>query len=233
MARFLGNRISGSDARGSGSTAARRQGRTVLRRAELVRWLSEVPGFAGPIARLEQVVTPADAAADLLFEALGRGDLAGRSVVDLGTGTGRLAIGAALLGARPVLGIDVSSSALEIARAAASSLGVSVDFREAEVEGAELPEGTVLMNPPFGAQRRHADRPFWDAALRPGARSVYAFALSESRTFIEARAVERNARIESVRPVPWRYPATFAHHRQRAVELRVDLWILRMGERNA
>jgi putative methylase len=186
-----------------------------------------------PEARLEQVVTPVDAAVELLYEAVGRGDLVGRAVVDLGTGTGRLAIGAALLGARPVLGIDVSYPALELARAAARSLGVKVELIEAEVERHELPEGTVLMNPPFGAQHRHADRPFWEVALRPGVRSVYAFALSQSRTFIEGRAVERNARIESVRPVPWRFPATFAHHRQRSVELPVDLWVLRVGERSA
>lgn len=206
--------------------------RALVRRSVLVRSLSEVPGFDEPVDRLEQVVTPPESAAELLYEAFQRGDVAGHSVVDLGTGTGRLAIGAALLGAQPVLGVDVSPSALDIARAAARSLGAVVEFREGEVEGAGLPEGTVVMNPPFGAQRRHADRPFWDAALRPGRRAVYAFALSESRTFIEGRAVERNARIESVRPVPWRLPATFAHHRRRAVELPVDLWVLRVGERN-
>ncbi|MCI4357877.1 MAG: methyltransferase domain-containing protein [Thermoplasmata archaeon] len=177
------------------------------------------------------MVTPAERAADLLFEAQARGDLDGQPVVDLGCGTGRLAIGAALLGAGPVLGIDLSVSALEQAREATRALGLAVSYIEGDVAQVDVPQGTVVMNPPFGAQRRRADRPFWDKALRPGVRTVYAFALPESRTFIEGRAVERNARIETIRPVPWSLPATFAHHRRHAVDLSVDLWVLRMGER--
>ncbi|HEV2520475.1 MAG TPA: methyltransferase [Thermoplasmata archaeon] len=199
-------------------------------RAELVRALASVPGFERPDPHLEQVVTPADPAADLLAEALARGDLRGRSVFDLGTGTGRLAIGAALLGAGPVRGIDLSAPAIERARESARSLKLEIDFRVGDVAELDSEEGTVLMNPPFGAQRRHADRPFWRIALGPGARAVYAFALADSRSFIERRAVERSAQIESVRPVPWSLPATFAHHQRRAVDLPVDLWILRMSE---
>jgi putative methylase len=199
------------------------------RRSDLIRALSGIPDFPTPDPRFEQVVTPPEAAAELLLEAVARGDLVGRSVVDLGTGTGRLAIGASLLGATPVLGIDVAGSALEIARRSAMDLGAHVEFRASRVGVGEVPEGTVVMNPPFGAQHRGADRPFWRVALRPGARAVYAFALSDSRTFIEGRAVERLARIETIRRVPWSLPATFAHHRRRAVELSVDLWVVRTG----
>ncbi len=206
-------------------------GGPLRRRSELIRALAGIPDFPTPDPRLEQVVTPPEAAADLLLEAVARGDLVGRSVVDLGTGTGRLAIGASLLGASPVVGIDVAGTALEVARRSAALLGAEVEFRSGQVGAGEIPEGTVVMNPPFGAQRRGADRPFWRIALRPGARAVYAFALSDSRTFIEGRAVERLARIETIRRVPWSLPATFAHHRRRAVELSVDLWVVGTGAR--
>ena len=200
------------------------------KRIDLVRILDQVPGFASPDPALEQVVTPSRWAAELLFDALGRGDLAGTPVVDLGSGTGRLAIGAALLGASPVTGVEVSEAAVRVARAAARALGAEVDFHVGDVGEHPAPEGTVVMNPPFGAQRRGADRPFWEAAFsRPG-RAVYAFALSDSRTFIEGRAVARRARIEATRPVRWELPATFAHHRRTAVELSVDLWVLRTAE---
>jgi putative methylase len=85
------------------------------------------------------------------------------------------------------------------------------------------------MNPPFGAQRRHADRPFWTSAFATARSAIYAFALADSRTFIEARAVERASRIEATRPVPWDLPAVFPHHRKRRVALPVDLWVLRTG----
>jgi putative methylase len=202
------------------------------RRQALIRWLDRVPGFATPDPRLEQVVTPSDAAADLLLEALARGDLTEQSVVDLGSGTGRLAIGAALLGARPVVAFEISPEAVALARHAAAELGVLVTFENQAVP-ANPPEGTVVMNTPFGAQRRGADRPFWAAALRPGRRAVYAFASAESRTFIERLAVAHSARIERIDRVPWAFPATFGHHRRRSVALDVDRWILRTGADDA
>jgi putative methylase len=203
-----------------------------MKRIELIRLLDRVPGFPAPDPALEQVVTPSQAAAELLFEALRRGDISDAPVADLGSGTGRLAIGAALLGARPVRGIELSGEAVDIARTAAAALGAEVEFQVGNVDALPAPEGTIVMNPPFGAQRRGADRPFWEAAFARAGRAVYAFALSDSRTFIEGRAVARGARIEATRPVRWELPATFAHHRRAAVDLSVDLWVLRTAERS-
>jgi putative methylase len=204
-----------------------------MKRMELLRLLDRVPAFPSPDAALEQVVTPSDAAVDLLFEALERGDLFGATVTDLGSGTGRLAIGAALLGARTVRGIEIARGAVEVARRAAKALGVDVVFQVGDVGTLLAAEGTIVMNPPFGAQSRGADRVFWESALgRPG-RAVYAFSLSDSRSFIEGRAVARGARIEATRPIRWQFPATFAHHRHKAVTLPVDLWVLRTGKTEA
>ncbi len=201
-----------------------------MRRVDLARRIGRIPAFPSPNLALEQVVTPAAIAAELLQEAFGRGDLTSGPVVDLGCGTGRLAIGAAIMGARPVIGIDADPIALRVAERAAASLKVHVEFRAGSLPGAPVPEGTVIMNPPFGAQRKRADRPFWDVALRAGRRAVYAFALAESRNFIAALAVEREAQIEATRSVPWTLSATFAHHRRRSVDLPVDLWVLRTGK---
>jgi putative methylase len=197
-----------------------------MRRSELVRLLAKVPEFDTPDPALEQVATPPERAADLLFEALARGDLEGRSVVDLGSGTGRLAIGAALLGAGPVEGVEVDPGAVDLARRSARALRAEVAWHVGEVGGSASGADTVVMNPPFGAQNRGADAPFWEAALaRP--RAIYAFALSDSRTFIARLTVARGARVEAQRPVPWTLGATFRHHRKRSVELPVDLWVIR------
>jgi putative methylase len=198
-----------------------------MRRAELVRLLQQVPGFSRPRADLEQVVTPAEAAATLLETAERIDGLSGRSVLDLGTGTGRLAIGAATLGARPVRGVEVDAAAVELARGAARSLGADVRFTVGQVRDAEGPAEIVVMNPPFGAQRRHADRPFWERAFALAGRSVYAFALRDSRTFIGREAVARQIDILEVAPVPWSLGRTFPHHDRARVALEVDLWALR------
>lgn len=201
-----------------------------MKRSELVRRLAKVHGFSDPRADLEQVMTPPEAAATLLEAALQRGDLEGRSVLDLGCGTGILAVGAALLGAGEVEGVDVDPGAVAVAqRNASDCAGANVTFRTGDVADAGRSVDTVLMNPPFGAQRAHADRSFWTTALGSARRAVYAFALADSRTFIEQRAVEHFARIESTEPVRWDLPATFPHHRKRRVEIAVDLWVLSVG----
>ena len=197
-----------------------------MRPSDLKRALERVPPFPGPDARLEQVLTPSEAAATLLGTAERIDGLEGRSVLDLGCGTGRLAIGAALVGARPVRGIDLDARAIDVARTAAREAGVPVTFETGDVQAASGTEEIVVMNPPFGAQRRHADRPFWDRAMAIARRSVYAFALSDSRTFIAERAVERGVAIVEVAPVPWALPRTFPHHARRSVPLDVDLWVL-------
>ena len=43
-------------------------------------------------------------------------DIIGKSVLDLGCGTGRLALGAAFLGADSVVGVDVDRLAIKTAR---------------------------------------------------------------------------------------------------------------------
>ena len=174
------------------------------------------------------MITPPDAAAELLLEAVARGDLVGRTVLDLGSGTGVLAIGAKLLGARRVVGVEQDRGAIEVARANAVRAAVSCEWIEGSVVRYDQPADTVLMNPPFGAQRAHAEDAFWDRAFALGRRSVYAFFLADSRTFIARRAVARAARIEATRPVRWELPATFPHHRKPRVPLAVDLWVLRM-----
>ena len=198
-----------------------------LRRTELVRRLEEVPEFVDGNARLEQVATPAEAAAELLETALAAGDLVDRTVADLGSGTGRLAIGAALLGARHVTGVEIDPRAIRVAREAAAANGAAVEWEETDVRSWNGHADTVVMNPPFGAQRRGADRPFLDRAFGAAAHAVYAFELAASRSFIARRAVERGAYVEAMRPVPWELPRVFPHHRRERVPIAVDLWVIR------
>jgi putative methylase len=198
-----------------------------VRRSELVRAIERVPRPDDPRARLEQATTPAEAAADLLLAAVRWDGVEGRSVLDLGSGTGRLAIGAALLGAARVVGVEVDPRLVTVARAAAESAGVRVEFVASEVSDWDRRADLVVMNPPFGAQRRHADRPFWDRALALAEQSVHAFALADSRTFIARRAVARGAQVLETEPVVWELARTFPHHTRRRVRLSVDRWAIR------
>lgn len=201
-----------------------------MKRQDLTRRLAQLRGFPRPDARLEQVATPAEKASEMLWAALARGDLEARSVLDLGTGTGTLAIGAALLGASPVVGIDVDPLALEVAEANAEAQGVQVEWLRGRLPGLPPVQAqTVLMNPPFGAQTRHADRPFLAYALEilPVGGAIHLFANGESQTFIERWALAHAVQVEERSRSRWPLPATFAHHTERRGQVPVDRWVLR------
>ncbi len=120
--------------------------------------LQRLNGFSHPRASLEQYQTPAPLAARLLFHALMKGDIEGKTVCDLGCGTGVLAIGAALLGAASVKGVEIDEKAIATARENAAKLEADVEFILADVKDPEVAGkigmcDTAIMNPPFGAQK--------------------------------------------------------------------------------
>jgi putative methylase len=197
---------------------------------ELERTLEGVEGFAAPSPRLEQYQTPAPLAARLLFHASLRGDIDGKKVADLGCGTGILSVGAALLGAALVCGIDIDDKALSIARRNAERFGTSISFRSGDLSDPGLVTGlgaydTVVMNPPFGAQKAHADRPFIDAGLLI-APVIYGIFNAGSRHFLE-RYLEGRGGIEEVIGGLLPIRRSFSFHRRDVREIPVEIMVIR------
>jgi len=188
--------------------------------------LQRLAGFRKPRAALEQYQTPAPLAARLLFHALMKGDLAGKAVCDLGSGTGVLAIGAALLGAKNVTGIEIDPDAVKTAIENASLLSADVGYITANVHEPGLAErlgrfDTVIMNPPFGAQKVHADRPFIDLALLL-APVTYGIFNAGSRQFIQTYTQSR-AEIDEVIGGLLPIRRTFAFHTKDVQEIEVEI----------
>jgi 2-polyprenyl-3-methyl-5-hydroxy-6-metoxy-1,4-benzoquinol methylase len=67
------------------------------------------------------------------------GDLHGRTLLDVGTGTGRAAIGLAKRGAR-VTGVDASAEMLRVARARAAAVGVEASFETGDAHRLSYPD---------------------------------------------------------------------------------------------
>jgi len=194
--------------------------------------LEGLEGFDRPDPRTEQYSTPAVLAARLLHHAHLLGDIEGRSVCDLGSGTGVLALGASLLGAERVVGVELDPRAIAVARRNAARLEAEVTFVQGDVRDTGLIAGlgrfdTVVMNPPFGAQDPHADRPFVDAALAL-APVVYGIFNSGSIPFLEAYTAER-AEIEFAIGGIFPLKRTFPFHRHDTVGIEVE--ILKMMRR--
>jgi ribosomal protein L11 methyltransferase len=74
-----------------------------------------------------------------------RSELGTASVLDVGSGSGVLAIAAALLGYEPVLALDVDAAAVEETRRNAGVNGASVDVFLADALTAELPAADVVV----------------------------------------------------------------------------------------
>jgi putative methylase len=199
-----------------------------MRKRELEIKLQSLDPFAAPRPDLEQYSTPAVIAADILFEALVRGHVQGCSVLDLGCGTGLLGIGAALLGAE-VRGVDKDAPALEVARANAARLQVDVEFVLAEIEDVDLRADTVIMNPPFGAQRKGADRPFLATAMRC-APAIFSLHLSQTEPFIERFAARSGFTANALKRYKFGIPHMFEFHSKAKKEVDVTLfYILKTG----
>ena len=180
---------------------------------QLERILQSLEPVKVPSPSTEQYPTPAAIAAEVIQFALGRSDIAGRSVVDLGCGNGVLAIAAKLSGAARVLGVDADPESVEVSRRNAERSEVEVEWEVADVSSVHERFDTVLMNPPFGAQTRHADRPFIDAAMELG-KVVYMFLNAPSEPFVERRIETTGSRITDRLEYRFPIPHLFSFHRQ-------------------
>ncbi|MFC4541669.1 METTL5 family protein [Halosolutus amylolyticus] len=167
-------------------------------RRTLARRLEAVADFSEPSASLEQYLTPADLAAHVCHLA-GLHDDLDRPVLDLGTGTGMLAIGASLAGAERVVGVDVDPDALALAGRNAAAVGTGpIEWVRGDAirHPFALTDGTVISNPPFGAQHgnRHADRAFLEATAEIAAVS-YTIHNEDSQSFVESFAADHSATV--------------------------------------
>jgi putative methylase len=78
-----------------------------MKQRKLEMELQQLRVFEEPKVQLEQYHTPANIAATLIHCVYGNGHVDGLEIVDLGCGTGMLALGCLLMGASKVVAIDV------------------------------------------------------------------------------------------------------------------------------
>lgn len=182
-----------------------------MKKRDLEIRLQSVRNFEDPDASLEQYMTPATMAADILFDAYRAGDIEGLKVVDLGCGTGMFSIGAWMLGAGMVRGFDISESALRVAVSNARELGADIEFILSDVSSIDEGADTVFMNPPFGCQNRNADRPFLRKALEMS-ECVYSIHMANSTDFVKEYCKSFGRAITSCKIYKYEIPHTFSFH---------------------
>ena len=198
-------------------------------RRRLAQELAVVAGFEDPRAPLEQYHTPPDLAAHIVHVADLRGDIEGRTVLDLGCGTGMLALGAALRGPKRVVGLDIDPAPLSTARENERRVGAMTDVAWVRGDATAAPFSptgptTVLMNPPFGAQSGNegADRGFLETAAEISTVS-YSVHNAGSESFVEAFAGDNGGQVTHAFAAEFELPRQFDHHANdsRAIDTEV------------
>jgi putative methylase len=194
-----------------------------VRKRDLEIAIQSIPLHTKPKVNFEQYTTPADVAADLLFRACYTyGDINGKSVIDLGAGTGRLAIGAAILGARSVVGVDVDWDALHIASSNSRRMHMDVDWVVGGIESIRNTFDTVIMNPPFGTKQEHADVKFLRVALDIG-KVIYSIHKSTTHPYISRWLKDHDAELEVIMATTMSIPHQFDFHKKRHHVVAVDV----------
>ena len=196
--------------------------RTVSKR-QLEIQLGRLKIFQTPKLGLEQYPVSPEVAAELLYMAgFEHRDLKGETI-DLGTGTGRLAIGAAITGSMKVVGVDIDETAIALARENAVAAGVKVEWLVSDIDDVEGEYDTVIMNPPYGTRSPHLDVRFLERAFELAPIS-YSIHKSSTRDYLRGVIAKKNRKVDVVRSMNLNIPNLFPFHHKKWESVKVDLY---------
>lgn len=198
-----------------------------MRQKELEILLQKVPNYENPNPYIEQYMTPANIAADIIYTACQHNDIQGKKVVDLGCGTGIFSFGAKIANAKQVIGIDFDENCIKIAKKYAEENNEDITFITEDIKYVELACDTVIMNPPFGAQKsnRWADRGFIEKAFEIS-NIIYTMHLTKTVEFIEKMVSSLNGEITYYKNYVFPIKHSFTFHTKKSSE--VDITLLRI-----
>jgi putative methylase len=198
-----------------------------MKQKELEIKLQKVPTYERPNPFIEQYMTPAPIAADIIYTACQYGDIQEKKVVDLGCGTGIFSFGAKLANAKEVIGIDLDEEAIKIAKNHAEKNNENIEFITKDVKDVEIKCDTVIMNPPFGAQKsnRWADRRFIEKGFEI-AKVIYSLHLTKTIDFIEKMVLSLSGEISYYKKYDFPIKHSFSFHNKKFQ--KVDITLLRI-----
>lgn len=210
----------------------------MINKKQLEIILSKLEVFDSPKPYLEQYTITGTLAADILNLACLNGDIENKTVFDLGCGSGRLAIGALLLGAREVTGIDVDPNVLQVAEDNLHSLyeklmelklKSSISFMLSDIKKFSGKCDTVIQNPPFGVQSENLDKVFLEKALECGKKiySLHKGEYEKTRESITKFIESKGGKVEKIIPYKFQIPHMFKFHNKPKKEVNVDLYVIR------
>lgn len=200
----------------------------MIRRKKLEIVLEKISSHPKPKFWLEQYTIPSLTAAEMLSIASDIHDsIKDKNIVDLGCGTGRLAIGSCILGAEKVLAVDIDPLAIEIANKNARLLKVQnkISWINSDISAIRGVFDTAIMNPPFGTKIRHADSRFLLKALSI-ANVTISLHKRTTRNYLMKFIESKSGKIDGLYEMQFKIPKTYAFHNRKSYLVDVDLYII-------
>ena len=195
-----------------------------MKKKQLEMILQKVPSFEKPIINLEQYQTPAEIASDILFIAYQFGDIENKTVLDLGCGTGIFSIGANILGAKKIIGVEIDENCLKVARKYAKENNMKITFINKDIKDIKIKCDTIIMKPPFGAQKSNikADRKFIEKGFEI-ASVIYSLHLLKTVSFIEKMVNLLKGEINFYKKYNFPIKYTYDFHEKKVLNYEVCL----------
>lgn len=195
---------------------------------DLALVLARLGGFSEPSWELEQYATPSEIAADWVWNAALKGDIAGKVILDAACGPGVLGIGALLMGARKVFFVDKDGEAMKICQMNCKKILEEYEIGECafivgNISIFDSEVDVVLENPPFGTKEKHADKLFLEKAFSVG-KTVWSMHKFVTKCFVEAIAKDHGFKITDLFNYSFPIKAVFKWHEKPVRKIDVGLW---------
>jgi len=135
-----------------------------------------------------------------------------------------------MLGAEKVYGIDTDIDAIEVAEKN-EPMPKTIHWEAADISEFHTRVDTVVMNPPFGIKKPHADRPFLEKALEV-ADTIYTIHDSNepTRSFINTFVKSLGGTATVFSSPLFELPMTYRHHRKDLERIKIDLYRIEKNE---
>ena len=195
----------------------------------LEQYLQQVDAFNAPKIKFEQYMTPPNIAACMLYTIQSSyNDLEGKFIADLGCGTGMLSIGSLLLGAEFCIGFDIDNDALNVCATNMDEFDLtSYDLVSCDVsminETLSKKFDTVILNPPFGTNKKGVDMDFLKIAISLAQNSVYSLHKTSTRDYVSTKARSWNVKNKVIAELRFNLPHSYKFHTKKSVDVSVDL----------
>ena len=207
-----------------------------MKKKNLISIIQSTASFSEPKIELEQYSIDAISAVDIAyFAGFEFNDIHKNLIIDLGTGTGRLSLASSFFNPIKVIGIDLDWSAVQIFKKNILHLNlehliypICMEVRNFSLDKNFILDEiqiTTIMNPPFGVQKKRADRAFLMSAFTYS-NVIYSIHLDHQDVFnFISKFVRKNGwKIDYSFPFQMRLERSFPFHSKKMKEINVRIY---------